>query len=163
MNTQRRSTRDYYASNHTPSAEAARAKYRASEKGQAAEQRYRKSAKGKATVLRGVRNHHARKYLGGAPSFSIEEEVWRVYPDRLCSYCGESATELDHVVPLADGGQHVFGNLVPACRSCNASKGDTKLIVWLAQRVVAERIQRGHPSRSRKENTWESRYLSTTR
>jgi len=47
---------------------------------------------------------------------------------RRCVYCAhplelESAT-LDHVYPLAHGGTDIAGNLVAACRGCNALKGD---------------------------------------
>lgn len=46
---------------------------------------------------------------------------------RRCVYCAtplmlETAT-LDHVQPLARGGDHAPGNLVAACQSCNQMKG----------------------------------------
>lgn len=40
-----------------------------------------------------------------------------------CAYCGEPATEIDHLVPVAKGGTDHLDNLVSACRSCNRSKG----------------------------------------
>jgi 5-methylcytosine-specific restriction endonuclease McrA len=43
-------------------------------------------------------------------------------PGARCHYCPAPATTVDHVVPVARGGGHA-GNLVPACTSCNASKG----------------------------------------
>lgn len=48
-----------------------------------------------------------------------------------CFYCG-GATNLtvDHLVPLARGGRHAEGNIVPACGSCNSSKNDKLLIDW---------------------------------
>lgn len=51
-----------------------------------------------------------------------------------CYYCGECAAdkiEIDHVVPLADGGSVGVENLVPACRSCNSSKSDKPVAEWL--------------------------------
>ena len=44
----------------------------------------------------------------------------------LCHYCqgkfpGAELT-MDHVVPVARGGFSTKGNIVPACRACNASK-----------------------------------------
>ena len=41
-----------------------------------------------------------------------------------CWICGRRvATELDHIVPLAQGGDpFAEWNLRPACKSCNASK-----------------------------------------
>jgi hypothetical protein len=38
-----------------------------------------------------------------------------------CHWCGGFATELDHLVPIAEGGMH--GPKVPACRACNARRG----------------------------------------
>lgn len=38
------------------------------------------------------------------------------------SYLG-NAPELDHIVTLADGGSHTYGNVACACRSCNQKKG----------------------------------------
>lgn len=44
----------------------------------------------------------------------------------ICHYCGQKfkPTELtmDHLVPLARGGQSTKNNLVPACKECNAKK-----------------------------------------
>jgi 5-methylcytosine-specific restriction endonuclease McrA len=48
-----------------------------------------------------------------------------------CSYCGASGEmTLDHVVPISKGGVHGVSNLVPACNSCNSSKGQKVLIEW---------------------------------
>ena len=54
----------------------------------------------------------------------------------LCSYCGRRATrlEMDHVVSLNSGGSHDVDNVTPACRSCNASKSDSPLLVFLYRR-----------------------------
>jgi 5-methylcytosine-specific restriction endonuclease McrA len=49
-----------------------------------------------------------------------------------CAYCGDAATERDHVVPLVRGGSHTLDNLVPACGPCNRSKGDKLLSEWEA-------------------------------
>jgi len=46
-----------------------------------------------------------------------------------CRYCGihksetnEGWLEADHAIPLSRGGANFISNIVPACRSCNASK-----------------------------------------
>lgn len=43
-----------------------------------------------------------------------------------CAYCGTQITfrgmQIDHVNPLAIGGEDAFGNMLPACRSCNKYK-----------------------------------------
>lgn len=46
---------------------------------------------------------------------------------RACFMCGRRATEADHLIPRADGGDDSWWglnrNLYPACRRCNAGKG----------------------------------------
>jgi len=42
----------------------------------------------------------------------------------LCQYCGADAENIDHVVPRSRGGQHVWENVVAACRPCNSRKED---------------------------------------
>lgn len=43
----------------------------------------------------------------------------------LCSDgCGRIATEVDHVIPVRDGGRAVPGNLEPVCHSCNCKRRD---------------------------------------
>lgn len=55
-----------------------------------------------------------------------------------CAYCDGPYEALDHVVPLARGGRHSIGNLLPACRFCNSSKGARLLVEW-----------KNHPNRTR--------------
>jgi 5-methylcytosine-specific restriction endonuclease McrA len=40
----------------------------------------------------------------------------------VCQYCGATAENLDHVIPRSRGGEHVWENVVAACRRCNAKK-----------------------------------------
>lgn len=44
--------------------------------------------------------------------------------DNRCQYCGAAAENIDHVVPRSRGGQHVWENVVAACRFCNSRKED---------------------------------------
>lgn len=44
-----------------------------------------------------------------------------------CQYCGATAESIDHVVPRSRGGEHVWENVVAACRPCNARKRDRLL------------------------------------
>ncbi|CAN5239421.1 HNH endonuclease [soil metagenome] len=41
-----------------------------------------------------------------------------------CQYCGGAADSIDHVVPRSRGGEHVWENVVAACRPCNVRKRD---------------------------------------
>lgn len=41
-----------------------------------------------------------------------------------CAFCSKKQRlSVDHIVPLAKGGQHVRGNIQMLCRPCNSSKG----------------------------------------
>lgn len=48
-----------------------------------------------------------------------------------CQYCGNSAPdvilEVDHIVPVAEGGGNDIMNLVTSCRDCNRGKGKRTL------------------------------------
>jgi 5-methylcytosine-specific restriction endonuclease McrA len=50
--------------------------------------------------------------------------IKRRYSDR-CAYCGckPKVISMDHVIPLARGGNHTASNIVPACLPCNIKKG----------------------------------------
>lgn len=48
-----------------------------------------------------------------------------------CFACGDSSkATIDHVIPLARGGNHSIGNLLTLCLSCNASKGKRTMTEW---------------------------------
>lgn len=44
--------------------------------------------------------------------------------DSTCQYCGAPAESIDHVIPRSRGGEHVWENVVAACKRCNAHKRD---------------------------------------
>lgn len=62
----------------------------------------------------------------------LEEGVVR------CAYCGEKteSPERDHVQPLFNGGETVPENIVPACSTCNRSKGNRPITEWYPEADV---------------------------
>ena len=52
---------------------------------------------------------------------------WTEKRVRFLDERGRSFPELDHVEPVYWGGPHTVENLVPACLSCNRSKGPRRL------------------------------------
>ncbi|MCK9350869.1 MAG: HNH endonuclease [Clostridiales bacterium] len=48
-----------------------------------------------------------------------------------CAYCGKSppavTLEVDHIVPVADGGENDMSNLITSCHDCNSGKGAVPL------------------------------------
>jgi hypothetical protein len=57
-----------------------------------------------------------------------------------CQYCGrktpEVILELDHVIPVSNGGTDDFDNLITSCFECNRGKGQTLLDTILKDRDI---------------------------
>jgi 5-methylcytosine-specific restriction endonuclease McrA len=51
----------------------------------------------------------------------------------ICAYCSGEATQVDHVIPRANGGGHELDNLVACCAPCNSRKGAHNEGVFLAR------------------------------
>ena len=49
----------------------------------------------------------------------------------VCFYCGDVATEADHIIAKVNGGGDEMENLVSACRMCNLRKGKKNQAVFL--------------------------------
>lgn len=83
--------------------------------------------------------YRARK-LGADGSHTLAEWTARVAAfGGRCAYCQrhDRPLERDHVIALVDGGTNDIGNIVPACRSCNAAKGTRTAAEFIAVRKVA--------------------------
>jgi 5-methylcytosine-specific restriction endonuclease McrA len=57
-----------------------------------------------------------------------------------CAYCGgaQASLEKDCMLPIANGGRYTLSNVVPACRSCNASKWNAEVTTWLRRKRLDE-------------------------
>ncbi|MDL9947306.1 HNH endonuclease signature motif containing protein [Gordonia sp. ABSL11-1] len=57
-----------------------------------------------------------------------------------CAYCGrtDGVLQRDCVQPLSVGGRYTERNVVPACRSCNASKCNTEVTAWMRRKKLDE-------------------------
>ena len=58
-----------------------------------------------------------------------------------CAYCDgtDGAFQKDCVQPISRGGRYTFSNVVPACRSCNASKCNSEVTSWLRRKRFDEK------------------------
>lgn len=52
-----------------------------------------------------------------------------------CFYCGGSADQVDHVIPLSQGGSNEISNWVACCITCNAEKHSRTPEQWQAWRL----------------------------
>lgn len=81
-----------------------------------------------------------RSRLFNAPGWFTQEQVEAriAYHGWRCRYCrcelNWGTVRLDHQISLKRGGSNWPANLVPACQSCNSSKQDKPLDVWLRER-----------------------------
>lgn len=65
---------------------------------------------------------------------SLTYDQWEqimTYFNNECAYCGSNGTlEQEHFVPLSKLGNYDKYNIIPACRSCNSSKGNKNFEEW---------------------------------
>jgi hypothetical protein len=54
---------------------------------------------------------------------------------------------IDHLVPPAHGGSDLLSNLVPACRPCNAAKGQNLSFDSLRQYLIEVALKKSRPVR----------------
>lgn len=88
--------------------------------------------------LRQAAENRRRARETDAPGHATATQIqarWDYYGG-LCWMCGQPATELEHVKPLAKGGSNWPANLRPACRHCNAVKKDAWPYPTRAQRAA---------------------------
>jgi 5-methylcytosine-specific restriction endonuclease McrA len=89
--------------------------------------------------------HVRRSRVQQAGSFRVSRQDLRRCIERFgnrCAYCqsvftADNRCEWDHVVPIARGGNHGIGNLVPACAPCNRSKSHRTVMEWRLRKTVA--------------------------
>ena len=57
-----------------------------------------------------------------------------------CAYCGATEVSLqrDCVLAVSRGGRYTIGNVVPVCRSCNASKCNVEVTTWMRRKKLDE-------------------------
>lgn len=118
------------------------------------DKKYRDSEKGKAKRAEWNDNHRDKLRLKVSKrrarladvddGFTIEDwnKTLETFGNK-CVYCESRDTPtIDHWIPLARGGRHHIGNIVPACKSCNYKKKD-KLPQNFCGKEIYQRIAGG--------------------
>lgn len=91
------------------------AKWKAVNQGLVSQQRYRRRS----------------RFVGLENSLTHDQwlQIKAAYRHR-CAYCGRrKPLTMDHIVPVVSGGSHTSDNIIPACQSCNSSKGSKPPLV----------------------------------
>lgn len=79
-----------------------------------------------------LKGQRRRSRLAGLPSTLTNDQWtarWAMFGG-FCAYCDQPASALDHVIPVVHGGGTEEFNVVPACKSCNSSKGSKLPLDW---------------------------------
>jgi len=102
-----------------------------------------------ASIVGGVCELHGKEAF--MPRQQIKKSVrFEVFKrdSFTCQYCGQKAPdvvlEVDHITPVANGGQNEILNLITACKACNAGKSDRSLSETAAinkARAQADQLQ----------------------
>jgi hypothetical protein len=84
-------------------------------------------------------------------SHKMTEREWKDTQqefDECCAYCGSPSTAAnrgivaDHLIPVTEYGELVAGNTVPACQTCNDSRGNKDWRNFIQSRFPSEAISR---------------------
>jgi 5-methylcytosine-specific restriction endonuclease McrA len=90
------------------------------------------------------RNWDHRRRVRMNAGFIEPVNIERIVMETECVYCGSeispSTLHIDHVVPIALGGEHSERNLVASCRRCNTAKGSKPLAAWLSTLAPERRV-----------------------
>src|SRR6187431_2317467 len=93
---------------------------------------------------RKVRAARKRKRRMDRVEHDLADEQWTALKEAWggCAYCGEMGQPLqrDCVLAISRGGRYTLDNVVPACRSCNASKCNDEVTGWMRRRRFEERV-----------------------
>ena len=78
----------------------------------------------------------------GRVDHDLSDAQWAALQDAWggCAYCGETQGPLqrDCVQAISRGGRYTLANVVPVCRSCNASKCNTEVTLWMRRKRLDE-------------------------
>lgn len=84
-----------------------------------------------------------RKRRMAAQDHDLTDAQWTALTQSWngCAYCGSEVVaglQKDCMLPISRGGRYTLTNVVPACRSCNASKCNAELTTWMRRKKYDE-------------------------
>jgi 5-methylcytosine-specific restriction endonuclease McrA len=97
---------------------------------------------GRPVRTRKARAARRRNRRVAASASDLTAQQWQALLQAwaACAYCGAQGCPLqrDCVLPISRGGRYTLDNVVPACRSCNASKCNEEVTSWMRRRRLDE-------------------------
>lgn len=82
------------------------------------------------------RNQRRRARIAAASDYKVTAKELRKIANSSCAFCGTmSPSDVDHIIPLARGGNHGIGNLQPLCDNCNSTKYNKTIMEWRVYRM----------------------------
>lgn len=80
-----------------------------------------------------INNQKRRAKKRKLPS-NLSKNKWdkiKLHFNNKCAYCGqEKNLHQEHFIALSKGGEFTHNNIIPACKSCNCSKGNKDFFEW---------------------------------
>ena len=96
-----------------------------------------------ASRSRAARYARRRKRRMARNEHDLSATQWRALQDAWggCAYCGtgDGPFQKDTVLAISRGGRYTVDNVVPSCRSCNASKCNDEVTSWMRRKKLDER------------------------
>lgn len=91
---------------------------------------YTKQFRQKNPEYNAIQSSRRRARILGTRKYDVTlKQIKKLY-QQPCLYCGAPAEHIDHIIPLSRSGEHRIGNLAPACKRCNLSKGNKFVTEW---------------------------------
>lgn len=96
-----------------------------------------------ASRTRAARYAKRRKKRMARNEHDLTAEQWTALQAAWggCAYCGteDGPFQKDTVLAISRGGRYTIDNVVPSCRSCNASKCNDEVTSWMRRKKLDER------------------------
>tara|TARA_R110002153_G_scaffold98879_1_gene234056 strand:+ start:89 stop:529 length:441 start_codon:yes stop_codon:yes gene_type:complete len=125
---EKRANRDWYANNQGRKIKSTATWIEANHERKAAKEAVWRRENPERIALK---NHRRRAFTASNGVKLVTGNEIATITAMPCTACGVAGpSQVDHIVPIARGGAHTIGNLMPLCASCNASKCDLLYIEW---------------------------------
>jgi 5-methylcytosine-specific restriction endonuclease McrA len=96
-----------------------------------------------SSQTRKARLARKRRRRVAAADNDLTDDQWAALVEAWggCAYCGATdvALQRECVLAISRGGRYTVDNVVPACRSCNASKCNAEVTGWMRRKRLDER------------------------